>query len=145
MVGKMAKEKKSVEVEKLVDFLSGISRGIKNVIGENAEYAIIHYGAVSCGKEIAEMEKPKSVEEFVAKNEGLLMHSEPKIFCSGDEVKIKFGKCHIAGKSDIVFYAVIYGILEGALSYILGGVFKAAGDKCGNAEDGGCEFKFSRG
>lgn len=140
----MAKEKKCIEVERFIDFLGGISRGIKNVIGENAECAIIHYGAVSCGKEIAEKGKYKTIDEFVQDNEGLLMHSAAQVSISGDEATIKFGKCYLNKIEDPVLYAVLYGLLEGALSHTIGGNFKSAGEKCKCASGGSCEFSFSR-
>jgi len=112
--------------EDAVQLVSGLLGHIKQIVGDGASYAMLHYGAVEEGKRIGAGYDNKGLHAMLARIDAVLAQQSDVLKDDGDTVTVRVHSSPLLKTGHRSVQGIVVGLLEGALSASRHGRFKGA-------------------
>lgn len=112
--------------EDAVQLVSGLLGHIKQIVGDGASYAMLHYGAVEEGKRIGSTYESKDLSNMLRRIDAVLAQQSDVLKDDGDIVTIRVHSSPLLRTGHRSVQGIVVGLLEGALSSSRHGRFKGS-------------------
>lgn len=116
-----------VEVSRdTVQLISGLVAHMRQIVGDGACYAMLHYGALEEGKRFGTGSSADDLASVLERFDLLLQHQTEIIKDDGANVTLRVHSSALLSDNQRAFHGVILGLVEGALTASRAGRFKGS-------------------
>jgi hypothetical protein len=98
-----------------VQLIAGLVTHMKQIVGDGACYAMLHYGAMEEGKRFGAAAPEQDLGPILARIDHVLGHQSEVVSDSGAEVRIRIHSSPLADTGQRALHGVILGLVEGSL------------------------------
>jgi len=98
-----------------VQLIAGLLSHMKQIVGDGAAYAMLHYGAMEEGKRFGAAEAG-DLAAILARFDAILMHKSEIVDEGDDVVKIRVHSSALLGSGQRAMHGIVLGLVEGALT-----------------------------
>lgn len=112
--------------EDAVQLISGLLAHIKQIVGDGASYAMLHYGAVEEGKRIGASYAPTDLGKLLERVDGVLGHKSEVVKDDGGSVTVRVHSSPLLRTGHRSMQGVVVGLLEGCLASSRHGRYKGS-------------------
>jgi hypothetical protein len=99
-----------------VQLIAGLVTHMKQIVGDGACYAMLHYGAMEEGKRFGATTQDQDLGRILARIDQILGQRSEVIADSGAEVRIRIHSSPLADTGQRALHGVILGLVEGSLT-----------------------------
>ena len=99
-----------------VQLIAGLITHMKQIVGDGACYAMLHYGAMEEGKRYGLAHPSGDLQEALARIDQVLMHKSEVVHDDGANVTIKITSSSLLMTGQRAVQGVVLGLVEGALT-----------------------------
>lgn len=99
-----------------VQLIAGLLTHMKQIVGEGASYAMLHYGAMEEGKRFGAGYGPADLPRLMERIDGVLGHRSQLLKDEGNLVSVRVHASPLLLTGQRSVQGVILGLLEGALT-----------------------------
>ncbi|MFA5861961.1 MAG: hypothetical protein WDA16_09745 [Candidatus Thermoplasmatota archaeon] len=110
--------------EDAVQLVSGLLGHIKQIVGDGASYAMLHYGAVEEGKRIGSAYNSQDLVQILGRIDSALAQQSEVIKDDGTTVTVRVHSSALLRTGHRSVQGIVVGLLEGALSASRHGRYK---------------------
>jgi hypothetical protein len=107
-----------------VQLVSGLLGHIRQIVGDGASYAMLHYGAVEEGKRFGSGYGPMDLPKVLQRIDAVLLHESEVAKDDVDVVTVRVRASPLLRTGHRSVQGIVVGLLEGALSASRQGRFK---------------------
>lgn len=107
-----------------VQLIAGLLTHMKQIVGDGASYAMLHYGAMEEGKRFGGGFAAKDLPEVLGRIDAVLLQTSEIVEDGGDALRIRVHSSPLLSTGQRSVQGVILGLLEGALSASRQGRYK---------------------
>lgn len=109
-----------------VQLISGLISHMRQIVGDGACYAMLHYGAMEEGKRFGSGMGPSDLPKVVDRFDQLLQHKTEILKDDGSTVTLRVHSSAFLASNQRAVHGVILGLVEGALTASRAGRYKGA-------------------
>ena len=109
-----------------VQLIAGLLTHMKQIVGDGASYAMLHYGAMEEGKRFGGGFGQADLPKVLARIDAVLYQTSEVVEDGGDSLRIRVHSSALLLTGQRSVQGVILGLLEGALSASRQGRYKGA-------------------
>lgn len=109
-----------------VQLIAGLLTHMKQIVGDGASYAMLHYGAMEEGKRFGAGYGASDLPRVLERIDGVLMQRSEVVSDDGATVKVRVHSSSLLTTGQRPIQGVILGLIEGALSSSRQGRYKGA-------------------
>jgi hypothetical protein len=102
--------------EDAVQLVSGLLGHIKQIVGDGASYAMLHYGAVEEGKRIGAAYGSAELSDMLARIDSVLAQRSEVLKDDGATLTVRVHSSALLSTGHRSVQGIVVGLLEGALS-----------------------------
>ena len=99
-----------------VQLISGLLAHIKQIVGDGASYAMLHYGAVEEGKRLGSSYRAGDLVPLLRRVDALLSHQSEVVKDDGSNLTIRVQQSRLLSTGHRSMQGIVVGLFEGALS-----------------------------
>ena len=99
-----------------VQLIAGLVTHMKQIVGDGACYAMLHYGAMEEGKRFGASTPEQDLGRALARIDQILAHQSEVVSDTGGEVRIRIRGSSLADTGQRALHGIILGLIEGALT-----------------------------
>lgn len=110
--------------EDAVQLVSGLLGHIRQIVGDGASYAMLHYGAVEEGKRLGNGYAAQDLPSILGRVDALLGHKTEIMKDDAAAVTIRIHESSLLATGQRAMQGIIVGLMEGALSSSRHGRYK---------------------
>lgn len=99
-----------------VQLIAGLISHMKQIVGDGACYAMLHYGALEEGKRYGLAHPSGELSDALARIDSILMHKSEILHDDGANVTIKIHSSSLLMTGQRAVQGVVLGLVEGALT-----------------------------
>lgn len=99
-----------------VQLIAGLILHMRQIVGDGACYAMLHYGAMEEGKRFASGTGASDLPKLVDRFDQLLLHKTEILKDEGGLVTLRIHSSPFADANQRAMHGVILGLVEGALT-----------------------------
>lgn len=107
-----------------VQLISGLLGHIKQIVGDGASYAMLHYGAVEEGKRLGSGYAPQDFPKILERIDAVLGHKAEVLKDDGGAITVRIHQSPLLKTGHRSMQGVVVGLLEGSLAASRHGRFK---------------------
>lgn len=107
-----------------VQLISGLLGHIKQIVGDGASYAMLHYGAVEEGKRLGSGYAPQDFGKVLERIDAVLGHKTEVLKDDGGTITVRIQQSALLRTGHRSMQGVVVGLLEGSLAASRHGRFK---------------------
>ena len=107
-----------------VQLIAGLLTHMKQIVGDGASYAMLHYGAMEEGKRFGAGYGPGDLPRVLERIDTVLMQRSEVVGDDGSSVKVRVHSSALLSTGQRSIQGVILGLIEGALSSSRQGRYK---------------------
>lgn len=107
-----------------VQLISGLLGHIKQIVGDGASYAMLHYGAVEEGKRLGSGYSPQDLAKVLERIDAVLGQKTEVLKDDGGSVTVRVVQSPLLKTGHRSMQGVVVGLLEGSLAATRHGRFK---------------------
>lgn len=114
-----------------VQLIAGLIGHMKQIVGDGACYAMLHYGAMEEGKRFGAGTSAQDLPKVIGRIDELLLHKTEILKDDGGSVALRVHSSAFFDPNQRAMHGVILGLVEGALTASRAGRYKGtvvAGD-----------------
>lgn len=109
-----------------VQLISGLIGHMRQIVGDGACYAMLHYGAMEEGKRFGSGTGPSDLTKVIERFDHLLLQKTEILKDDGTTVTIRVHSSPLLDGNQRAMHGIILGLLEGALTASRAGRFKGS-------------------
>lgn len=109
-----------------VQLIAGLLTHMKQIVGDGASYAMLHYGAMEEGKRFGGGFGAGDLPQVLGRIDTVLLHRSEVLADDGATVRVRVFDSQLLATGQRSVQGVILGLLEGALSASRQGRYKGA-------------------
>ena len=109
-----------------VQLISGLISHMKQIVGDGACYAMLHYGAMEEGKRFGAGTGPSDLPKVLDRFDQLLFHKTEILKDEGSHVTLRVHSSPFLEQNQRAMHGVLLGLVEGALTASRAGRFKGS-------------------
>lgn len=98
-----------------VQLIAGLVAHMKQIVGDGACYAMLHYGAMEEGKRFGAAAPDQDLARALARIDQVLSQKSEIVSDTGSEVRIRVHSSPLADTGQRALHGVILGLVEGTL------------------------------
>lgn len=99
-----------------VQLIAGLLSHMKQIVGDGAAYAMLHYGAMEEGKRFGAAEAGKDLKNVLERIDTILMHKSEVVEESENLVTIRVHSSPLLTTGQRAMHGIVLGLVEGALT-----------------------------
>jgi hypothetical protein len=107
-----------------VQLVSGLLAHIKQIVGDGASYAMLHYGAVEEGKRLGQGYQPNELPKALSRLDAILAHKSEVVKDDGGSVTVRVHSSPLLKTGHRSVQGIVVGLMEGTLSASRHGRYK---------------------
>jgi hypothetical protein len=107
-----------------VQLVSGLLAHIKQIVGDGASYAMLHYGALEEGKRLGSGYSQQDLAKMLTRFDALLAQQSEVVKDDGASVTVRVHSSELLKTGHRAVQGIVVGLLEGSLSSSRHGRFK---------------------
>lgn len=107
-----------------VQLISGLVAHMRQIVGDGACYAMLHYGAMEEGKRFGNGTGPTDLPKVLDRFDQLLQHRTEILKDDGSTVTLRVHSSAFLENNQRALHGVILGLVEGALTASRAGRYK---------------------
>jgi hypothetical protein len=124
-----------------VQLVSGLLGHIRQIVGDGASYAMLHYGAVEEGKRLGAGYGAADLPKLLERIDGILVQSTEIAKDDGGVVTVRVKDSQLVRTGHRSVQGIVMGLLEGALSASRQGRYKGTVVQTGTKDELTLELK----
>lgn len=109
-----------------VQLISGLVSHMRQIVGDGACYAMLHYGAMEEGKRFGTGAGPQDLSKVLGRFDDLLLHKTEILKDDGTNLTIRVYSSPLLDTNLRAMHGVILGLVEGALTASRSGRYKGS-------------------
>lgn len=109
-----------------VQLISGLVSHMRQIVGDGACYAMLHYGAMEEGKRFGTGAGPQDLAKMLGRFDELLLHKTEVLKDDGSNLTIRVYASPLLDTNLRAMQGVILGLVEGALTASRSGRYKGS-------------------
>ena len=109
-----------------VQLISGLISHMRQIVGDGACYAMLHYGAMEEGKRFGSGTSPADFPKVLDRFDQLLLHRTEILKDEGASVTLRVHSSAFLDQNQRAVHGVILGLVEGALTASRAGRYKGS-------------------
>ena len=109
-----------------VQLIAGLLSHMRQIVGDGACYAMLHYGAMEEGKRFGAGTGPSDLPRVLARFDELLLHKTEIVKDNGTDVTLRIHASPFLDAGQRPVQGVILGLVEGALTASRAGRYKGS-------------------
>lgn len=109
-----------------VQLISGLISHMKQIVGDGACYAMLHYGAMEEGKRFGAGTGPADLSKVLDRFDHLLLHKTEILRDDGANVTLRIHSSAFLESNQRAMHGVVLGLVEGALTASRSGRYKGS-------------------
>ena len=109
-----------------VQLISGLVAHMRQIVGDGACYAMLHYGAMEEGKRFGSGTGPTDFPKVLDRFDQLLLHRTEILKDDGPNVTLRVHSSAFLDGNQRALHGVILGLVEGALTASRAGRYKGS-------------------
>lgn len=109
-----------------VQLISGLLGHMRQIVGDGACYAMLHYGAMEEGKRFGAGTGPADLQKVLDRFDHLLLHKTEVLKDDGTNVTIRVHSSPLLENNQRAVHGIILGLVEGALTASRAGRYKGS-------------------
>ena len=109
-----------------VQLISGLVSHMRQIVGDGACYAMLHYGAMEEGKRFGAGTGPSDLSKVLGRFDELLLHKTEILKDDGATVTLRVHSSPFLEQNQRAMQGVLLGLVEGALTASRAGRFKGS-------------------
>ena len=99
-----------------VQLIAGLLSHMRQIVGDGAAYAMLHYGAMEEGKRFGAAEAPNGFPAALSRIDHILMHKSEIVEETEGLVTIRIHSSALLGTGQRAVHGIVLGLVEGALT-----------------------------
>lgn len=99
-----------------VQLIAGLVTHMRQIVGDGACYAMLHYGAMEEGKRLGQSSGESDIGRVLARIDQVLSQKSEVVSDSGSEVVIRVHSSPLVDTGQRAIHGVILGLMEGSLT-----------------------------
>lgn len=107
-----------------VQLIVGLIGHMKQIVGDGACYAMLHYGAMEEGKRFGAGQSPQDLPHVLGRLDQLLLQKTEILKDDGQTVTLRVHSSSFLDSNQRAIHGVVLGLLEGALTASRSGRYK---------------------
>lgn len=109
-----------------VQLITGLLGHMRQIVGEGACYAMLHYGATEEGKRFGEGAAPQDLQKMLARFDELLQQRTEILEDDGERIRLRVHPSPLMDADQRPAQGIVLGLVEGALTTSRGARYKGA-------------------
>lgn len=109
-----------------VQLISGLISHMRQIVGDGACYAMLHYGAMEEGKRFGAGTGPGDLSKVLDRFDHLLLHKTEILKDDGANVTLRIHSSPFLDANQRAMHGVVLGLVEGALTASRAGRYKGS-------------------
>lgn len=99
-----------------VQLISGLIAHMRQIVGDGACYAMLHYGAMEEGKRFGSGTGPDDLPKVLSRFDDLLLHRTEILKDEGNAVTLRIHSSAFLDEDARAMHGIVLGLVEGALT-----------------------------
>jgi len=99
-----------------VQLIAGLITHMKQIVGDGAAYAMLHYGAMEEGKRFGAAEAAKGLPAVLDRIDAILMHKSEIVEDTDALVTVRIHSSALLGTGQRAVHGIVLGLVEGAVT-----------------------------